>query len=211
MNYLITKDYLNQYEAEMHEILAIENPFHEKRIDARMKWVGVMVAYKELQLNADSLLDLGCGPSSLPLYFKKTVPNVTAIDCNVPGTVGLFQENGVQFVHSTVEEATFAPDSVDVIVDSCAVGCSMNVDKVLSNVHSWLKPGGYLISNGDSCLEQNQIPFPSPSYWIEAANRNGLELVGEIKQQDLDEAYSFQYGPYKLFISRLIFRKPLQG
>lgn len=211
MNNLLPKNTLELYSDLQNEVLAVYNPFHEKREDARMKWVGVISAYKSLDIQANTLLDLGSGPSSLPLYFKQTVPTVIANDINFPAcSVELLQQNGVQVLQSNTEDVTdIAPGSIDVITDSCAVGCSMNLDKVLELSYSWLRPGGYFITTGDSCITNDSLPFPSPDYWCNAAQKVGFQLVGSREPVDHDAAYQYRYNDLTLHLSRLIFQKPV--
>jgi SAM-dependent methyltransferase len=209
MNGLLSREFLATHETDRQSIIAIHNPFHEKKEDAQMKWVGIIDAYKQLGLNGPVLLDLGCGVSSLPLYFKQLVPTVYAIDMVSPANKHLFDAAGVQFLHESADAMSFPENSIDVVTDSCAVGCSMDLEKVLPCVFKCLKPGGYFISVGDSCLTEHRVPFASPTFWRTAALRAGFEIVGGDDERPLDSCFSFQYNQYKLFISRLVLRKPV--
>jgi ubiquinone/menaquinone biosynthesis C-methylase UbiE len=211
MNELLSLDILKTKKDLLDSILAIENPFHEKKEDAQMKWLGVADTYHSLGLKANTLIDLGCGPSSLPLYFKTIVPNVYGVDFYLDKAPADFlSKNGVSFVREDVEHSEyFEPNSTDCIVDACAIGCSMKLDLALAKAYKWLKPGGYLISVGDSDINQDNCPFASPKKWVETAKEVGFELVGGSYDTDVTNKYYFAYGRYMLHISRLVFRKPV--
>ncbi len=211
MNHLLSESLLTTKKDLLDSILAIENPHHEKKLDAQLKWLGVADAYETLGLNVDTLVDVGCGPSSLPLHFKKTVPNVYGIDYHLEQNAADFlMSKGMNFIRADVlETECFEPASIDCIVDACAIGCSMNLEKALIKIEKWLKPGGYLISVGDSDLTQTSHPFASPQTWVDTAKSLGLELVGDFPSSNPDDAYFYGYNKYKLYISRLVFRKPV--
>jgi SAM-dependent methyltransferase len=211
MNELLSLEILETKKPLLNSIQEIENPFHEKKLDAQMKWLGIADAYETLGLQANILVDIGCGPSSLPLHFKKIVPTVYGVDFYLEKTPADFlANNGVLFIREDVEHSEyFEPNSVDCIVDACAIGCSMKLDLALAKAYKWLKPGGYFISVGDSDVNESNCPFSSPQKWVETAKEIGFELVGDTYDTTVENKYYYAYGRYTLYISRLVFRKPL--
>lgn len=181
MNGLLSREFLTTHETERQSIVAIHNPYHEKKEDAQIKWVGIIDAFKQLELN----------------------------DTVSPANKHLFDAAGVHFREESADAMSFPENTIDVVTDSCAVGCSMDLEKVLPCVFKCLKPGGYFITVGDSCLTEHRVPFASPSFWRTTALRVGFEVVGGDDERPQDSCFSFQYNQYKLFISRLVLRKPV--
>lgn len=210
MNCALADNFLDNHKEELDQIMSIHNPVHERKKDALIKWTSIMDAYKLLDLSANTLVDIGCGCSSLVVHFKKTVPNVIGIDVDkVNGWYPILEQNNIQFIHKGVRDVDeIAENSVDVIIDSCSIGCSMNMDHALEKIGIWLKPGGYFITSGDTDVNELQQPFPNADVWIEKAKANNLELLGEL-DRNIENAFMLHYGRYKLNIFRLVFRKPL--
>ena len=213
MNGLLEKSILEKNSQLNKDIVSHYNPFHEKKEDAQIKWCGVIEAFLNLGIHPETVIDLGSGVSNQILYLKTIVPNVYSIDAFLTKDYFDFLINaGIKVYAGKVEDCDcFQKDSIDCIVDSCAIGCSMDLDRVLQKVSTWLKPGGYFISAGDSDLHEYSLPFPSPDLWIDTAKKYGLQLVGEgFSHSNLDSAYWFPYGRYKLYIARFVFQKPVR-
>jgi SAM-dependent methyltransferase len=208
MNSLLSSDFLIQNNDILSSILSIPNNIHDKKEDAQYKWVGIIDAYNKLNIPAERVLDIGCGFSSLPLYFAQRVKEVYAVE---PGDIHdharILKEGGVNLIQTKFELSDLPSNYFDVITDACSMGCSMHLDTALEIAYDKLKPGGYLISVGDSCLNQNTNYFASPMYWKSTAEALGFH-VGDL---DIDETDKFFiiYNNYKLYISRIILQKPL--
>ena len=206
MNRLLEDDYLEQQKDIVDDILTVENNYHSKPKDALIKWSGIVEGFKSLHIKPQVTLDVGCGLSSLPIYFKRYSDTVIGVDtsCNHEFKHKL-EKNGITFIHSALEHAVLPDESVDLVVDSCAIGCSMNLNIATQVIYNKLKHGGYFITVGDVCLTTKDGVFPSPDTWIRRAQELGFELVGEM-DENTESKFLTMENP-KLYVARMIFRK----
>jgi SAM-dependent methyltransferase len=209
MNCLLEASILDRNASLLQAVLSQYNPYHEKKHDAQIKWIGVLEAFTNLGIKPTTVIDVGSSMSSQVLYLKTIVPTVYSIDCGLTEQYSRHLTNaGIDVTVCKVEECTkFQPNSIDCIVDSCAVGCSMDLERVLEKISIWLKPGGYFISAGDSDLNQHTIPFASPDLWIKTAKKYGLELLTDFNHESKANAYNYPYDNYTLYIARFVFQK----
>ena len=153
---------------------------HSRKTDAQLKWVGVMEAYTHLNLKASTLIDIGCSIGPLSYYFKEIVETVYGIDSDLALNFNDKKNSGITIIQEDfLTINTIQSGSIDVVIDSCAIGCSMNIPPVIEKISNLLKPGGYLITVGDTDLNKETLPFINPKTWIELCKKSNLNLVGE--------------------------------
>jgi SAM-dependent methyltransferase len=222
MNSLLKNNFLIERPVLLDKIMSIENRVHEKNKDNYIKWVGIIEAYEALGINAKALLEVGCGVGSLCIYFKKSIPIVIGVDpaphfdphkadYYKKGIVN-YVSNGVTYIDKDILDVDIPYNSIDVVIDSCAMGCGIVGDKkekTIEKIYNILIPGGYFITVGDTCLTvtDSKEQFMSPATWIKAANKYKLKLVGEYSEVS-DNIFTSTYGVYTLNIVRLVFQKP---
>ena len=217
MNSLITNDFFEN-SARRKELLelirTLPDTNEQRNTDAYIKWVGIMEVCEILDLKAGSLLDVGCGTGPLDEYFTRFFQNVHAIDKDpVYGAHPLMYDrirSGVNFICDDFLTNTTLPENTfDVIIDSCAIACGMDIEKTVQKISKLLKTGGHFITVGDTNLNTHSGNFMNPTGWIDTCKLNGLELVGEYTNiTDNLFVVNENYGKYgKLNISRLCFQK----
>jgi SAM-dependent methyltransferase len=218
MNTCLPNNYLDRVRGLKSAILSVDNPHHEKKEDALLKWVGILEAYHGLtDVGTRAVVNMGCGTDSLSLYFKRYFDHVYAVD-NYP-LADKYPDSGIEFSNCDFLEWRGVPDgSVDVCIDSCAathfhhtapgVVCrNCGVEAVMKRVAALLRPGGYFLITSDCVTSVTEsLEFVPPAHWIAAGRAAGLELVGE--WADPVDPYNFDYGVLNLKILRLVLRKP---
>jgi hypothetical protein len=144
------------------------------------------------------------------MYMRKTASKAYAID--VRDFRGFYEGTGVTFIAGDfLTEPSFQENSIDVITDACAIGCSMDIPVALRRIQALLKPGGHFITVGDVALHNTVGNFISPSAWIDLATQAGLRLVGDYVEDTTDIFVKMVLPPYgDLNIVRLVFQKPMQ-
>lgn len=206
MNHLLENDFLNfGIRKELCEkLLSMPAMGHERKTDALIKWVGILEAYILLNLKVQSLLDVGCGLGPLTEYFKETVEIVYGMDniCDMPQDR---IQKGIRFIKNDIlNDTVIQENSLDLVIDACAIGCSMDIELVIKKISTIIKSGGYFISIGDTDLNKASGIFSCPATWIEICKKNGLELVGDyIENKD----NLFLHYNNTLNIVRLVFKK----
>lgn len=102
-------------------------------------------------------------------------------------------------------------NSVDVVIDSCAITCNPENDMhlVIQKISNLLKTGGHFITVCDTSLTSVSGNFINPHSWIDLCTSNGLELVGEYTETTnnlfVTEPNYQSYGV--LNVVRLVFKK----
>jgi SAM-dependent methyltransferase len=217
MNSLITNDFFENSvrRKELRDLIMTLADTHEQRnTDAYIKWVGIMEACEILDLKAGTLLDVGCGTGPLDEYFTRFFQNVHAIDKYAPCDTHPHMYDriraGVNFIcDDFITNTTLTENTFDVIIDSCAIACSMDIEKTVQKISKLLKTDGHFIMIGDTNLNTHSGNFMNPTGWMHTCKLNGLELVGDYTNiTDNLFAVSESYGNYgKLNIVRLCFQK----
>jgi len=217
MNTLITNDFLQTQDRQelLKIIMSLPYGNHTRLIDAQIKWVGIMEIYNILNLNASSLLDVGCNSSPISIYFKKykNIDNVYALD--MLKDVSQFQhiiDSGCKFIcNNIINDNTLKNNTIDVVIDSCAITCdeTNSYDSILLKISNLLKIGGYFITVCDTSLSSKSGSFINPQSWISICKKYNLELVDEYKEVTTDLFVCQEnYRTYGLLnIVRLVFKK----
>lgn len=179
--------------------------------DALIKWVGVLERFQELYPeNGVKVVDLGCARGCVPHIIDSWGNEVTGVDC--PETGGRLdhdcEDSNVTMVNSNVWDwfPTVEDESIDVFTDLCSIthfcggtGICPDGETVLNNVfkevNRCLKPGGHFIISSDCQVDREDGEFVSPQTFIDAANAQGLSLVGEWidRNKDLFRVNGFPY------------------
>ena len=179
--------------------------------DALIKWVGVLERFQELYPeNGVKVVDLGCARGCVPHVIDSWGNEVTGVDC--PETGGRldhdWEDSNVTIVNLNVWDwfPTVEDESIDVFTDLCSIthfcggtGICPDGETVLNNVfkevNRCLKPGGHFIISSDCQVDREDGEFVSPQTFIDAANAQGLSLVGEWtdRNKDLFRVNGFPY------------------
>lgn len=72
MNTLLTNEFLETSDLRktIHAAISqLPRSDHSMKKDALLKWIGIIEIYHLLDLNAKTLVDVGCGVSPLSIYF----------------------------------------------------------------------------------------------------------------------------------------------
>lgn len=105
-------------------------------------------------------LDVGCGEGHLARELHRAVPQVVAIDSDVP-VIGRARQldngTGVEYVEGDFLTYGFQPESFDAIVSVAAVH-HMNAPAALSRMRQLLRPGGTLAVVGLARSRPRDLP-----------------------------------------------------
>ena len=217
MNKLITNDFFNKSERQEILKMVMSLPYgnHTRLEDAQVKWVGIIDVYNILNINASTLLDVGCGSSPLSIFFKqcKNINTVYALDI-VSDTTN-FQhiiDGGCKYIcNNIINDTIIADNSLDVVVDSCAITCGTpnTYDAVFSKISILLKTGGYFITVCDTLLTSKSGNFIHPLVFIDICKKYNLELVDEYTEvtSDLFISKKNYCSDGDLNVVRLVFKK----
>lgn len=222
MNTLLSIDILHTKKELKQKIENIPNHHHEKKIDAMIKWVGILEAFESIENKYDTIVNIGCGLDSLPLYFKSYCNNCYAIDLGLINPD--YSKNDIRVRQMNFFDWNELPaESVDVFIDSCAVTHfdiksenefkNIGIKKTFEKVSELLKKGGYFIITSDCVSEEtDSIEFVQPQYWIDIAKNVNLILTSDFTQpspvaNNVNIPFSFVYNRYNLKVLRLVFQK----
>lgn len=223
MNTLLSTTLLETKKELKQKIENIPNLYHEKKIDAMIKWVGVLEAFETIEKHYDIIVNIGCGLDSLPLYLKPFCNQCYALDLGLINPE--YAKNDVKVRQMNFFDWNELPaESVDIFIDSCAVTHfdmrtvdgfkNIGIQKTMEKVSYLLKKGGYFIITSDCVNEEtDSIEFVSPQYWIDIAKSMGLVLTSDYVEpsskpdHSLHVPFHFVYGKYDLKILRLMFQK----
>jgi hypothetical protein len=222
MNTLLSENILNAKKELKQKIENIPNPYHEKKIDAMIKWVGILEAFETIENKYDVIVNIGCGLDSLPLYLKPFCEQCYALDMGLINPE--YSKNNILVRHTNFFDWNELPaESVDIFIDSCAVTHfdiksengfkNIGIKNTFEKISHLLKKGGYFIITSD-CVSENtdSIEFVQPQYWIDIAKSMNLVLTSEFVHPPLNlnhenTPFSFVYNRYNLKILRLMFQK----
>ena len=222
MNTLLSENILNAKKELKQKIENIPNPYHEKKIDAMIKWVGILEAFETIENKYDVIVNIGCGLDSLPLYLKPFCEQCYALDMGLINPE--YSKNNILVRHTNFFDWNELPaESVDIFIDSCAVTHfdiksengfkNIGIKNTFEKISHLLKKGGYFIITSD-CVSENtdSIEFVQPQYWIDIAKSMNLILTSEFVHPPLNSnhentPFSFVYNRYNLKILRLMFQK----
>ena len=222
MNTLLSANILNTKKELKQKIENIPNLYHEKKVDAMIKWVGILEAFETIENNYDTIVNIGCGMDSLPLYLKPFCNQCYALDMGLINQE--YSKNGIIVRQTNFFDWNELPaESVDIFIDSCAVTHfdiksangfkNVGIKNTFEKVSYMLKKGGYFIITSD-CVSENtdSIEFVQPQYWIDIAKSMNLVLTSDfvhpsLASNDANTPFSFLYGKYNLKILRLMFQK----
>jgi hypothetical protein len=221
MNTFLSYNLLSKRNDLKIEIESIPNIYHSKKTDALIKWVGILEAFESIKNNYDTIVNIGCGIDSLPIYFSKFSDNCYAIDLgeiNPENKNHNIKSRNINFF----DWNELTDNSVDIFIDSCAVTHfnvesnseykNIGITKTFEKVSSLLKDGGYFIITTDCVAEDtDSTEFVTPNYWIDSAKKYNMFLKTDFINPD-DENYNnipfgFVYNNYNLKVIRLIFQK----
>lgn len=104
---------------------------------------------KASALKVDTALDIGCGTGALTVALERYAQHITALDL-APGMLEVARHNdqrGVikRFVCGDAEQLPFEAEQFDLIFSSFALQWCEDLDKVLSDVFTLLRPGGRFV------------------------------------------------------------------
>ena len=120
MNTLLSENILNTKKELKQKIENIPNLYHEKKIDAMIKWVGILEAFETIENKYDVIVNIGCGLDSLPLYLKPFCEQCYALDMGLINPE--YSKNNILVRHTNFFDWNELPaESVDIFIDSCAV------------------------------------------------------------------------------------------
>jgi hypothetical protein len=222
MNTLLSANILNTKKELKQKIENIPNPHHEKKVDAMIKWVGILEAFETIENKYDVIVNIGCGLDSLPLYLKPFCEQCYALDMGLINPE--YSKNDIIVRQTNFFDWNELPaESVDIFIDSCAVTHfdiksangfkNVGIKNTFEKVSHLLKKGGYFIITSD-CVSENtdSIEFVQPQYWIDIAKSMNLVLTSEFVHPTLhsnhaNTPFSFVYNRYNLKILRLMFQK----
>lgn len=111
----------------------------------------------------DEVLDIGCGTGTQCMDLAGKVRQVTGID--ISGKLLAFAEQrkaernleNVEFVKIPLADAHFAAERFDVVMAFYVLHFQADVEVALKRIHSWLKPGGLLITETVCLGERSKI------------------------------------------------------
>lgn len=135
--------FFSNYCEEVHGIDFSQEGFSDKRqIDEMLIIAGIKPG--------DKVLDIGCGNGKMAKYIgEKTGATVYGFD---------YSENGIRFAKKSSEgnkrlifeegiigEKKYISESFDVILSVDSIYYTLDMEGVVKQIHSWLKPGGVFL------------------------------------------------------------------
>ena len=221
MNTLLPYNLLERRNDLTQKINNIPNIYHEKKTYSLIKWVGILEAFETIEKRYDTIVNLGSGLDSLPLYLKNYCDNCYAIDlCQI--NPEYTNKNILAREINFFDWDELEGESVDIFIDSCAVTHfkveegngykNIGIKLVFEKISFLLKKGGYFIITSD-CVNEitDSLEFVTPEYWIDLAQQFGMTLTSEYVKpipEDINNIpFGFVHSVYNLKILRLFFQK----
>lgn len=113
--------------------------------------LGTLLSYIPTSVAPRRILDLGCGTGNLTLQTLRWFPDARIDAVDISGEMIRIAENRigeapVTFMKNDFRDLDLEPEAYDLIVSSIAIHHLEDDDKerLMENVHSWLRPGGVL-------------------------------------------------------------------
>ena len=191
-NRYLTQEDLEYAEKRRDDEEWVENYPHKdlwKKSDALMKWFSIMRTYEEIvDGNNKVVVDLGAGEAPICHYIASLGNDVTGVD--VMWIDHLVKQSLAKMVlkNAWLYLDEREDESIDVILDSCAVthfGNGTNPyekpwDSLFKRAARLLKPGGYVIISTDANdAERKDCEFGSPHTIVQVAMDYGFKLYDE--------------------------------
>lgn len=91
------------------------------------------------------VLDMGCGAGEMCRWLKASgAAAVTGIDVSerMLAEAKSVGSPGIKYVKMAAEEATFDPQSFDLVISSYLLNYIEDIAPVFEKIHAWLRPGG---------------------------------------------------------------------
>tara|TARA_R100000008_G_scaffold86865_1_gene82156 strand:+ start:85 stop:774 length:690 start_codon:yes stop_codon:yes gene_type:complete len=227
MNRVLRKDDPEAYESFFERILDYNNTEHGQKEDALLKWSTILEAAEHLEIEDGVVLDAGCGPGHLSLFFIEKGMHAILIDMNQLPSLCMEREESVTGIVDDFFSAIKSVDdnSVDFVFDACAVThfdikteitANDGLSRAAKEINRVLKPGGYFICASDAHNHVEEGEFVMPDIM-----KNLIEESGLVSLED-DISYPFNhclsedpnaedetyYVAGGIHIVRLVFRKP---
>lgn len=106
----------------------------------------------------DQVLDIGCGTGTTAIHHAPKVAHIRATDIS-QGMIQIARDkaraaevNNIDFDVASIDDLHAEPQSFDVILAHSILHLLPGVDRVLSQLHTMLRPGGLLIST-TTCIQ----------------------------------------------------------
>lgn len=95
------------------------------------------------------VLDLGCGYGWHCLYAAEHgAASVVGVDLSEKMLAVAREKNTfdtITYLHASIDEVTFEPESFDVVISSLAIHYIANFEKLTKNIAKWLVPSGQFV------------------------------------------------------------------
>ena len=191
-NRYLTQEDLEYAEKRRDDEEWVENYPHKdlwKKSDALMKWFSIMRTYEEIvDGNNKVVVDLGAGEAPICHYIASLGNDVTGVD--VMWIDHLVKQSLAKMVlkNAWLYLDEREDESIDVILDSCAVTHFGNGtdpyekpwDSLFKRASKLLKPGGYVIISTDAKdFNHEDCEFGSPQKITEVAMGYGFKSYDE--------------------------------
>lgn len=128
---------------------------------------------------ADSILELGCGTGALTLRLLKRYPSAS-IDL-VDASEGMLEvlrrsiprdeHARLQIVNSTFEDLNRSEGAYDLVTSSMSLHHVVDKRTLYTRIHSWLRPGGFLIYADELSGAVSHIQTAHWDRWMAFATR----------------------------------------
>lgn len=216
MNKALSRDDVKAYDVLFKRILEYNNPDHGQKEDALLKWSTILEAAEYLKIEEGTVLDAGCGPGHLSLFFIDKGMHAILIDINQLPNICMEREASVTGIIDDFFSAvkSVEDNSIDFVFDSCAVthfdtnsknSANDGLSRAAKEINRVLKPGGYFICASDAHDYAETGEFIKSDIMKNLIEAGGLVSVEDDISYPSDSTY---YVASDIHIVRLVFRKP---
>ena len=137
-----------------------------------------------------TILDIGCGTGTQCMDLSDSVTHVTGVDHSTRLLKVAEQRkierklDNVNFVKASLDDMNFPAREFDVVMAFYVLHFCEDVEELFQRIHSWLKPGGLLITES-YCLGEKNI---FQRFWLRFAGLIGImPLISLLTYKQLEQ------------------------
>lgn len=137
------------------------------------------------------VLDIGCGTGTQCMDLAGNVTHVTGADHSAKLLAIAEQRKAarkienVEFVKASLADMSFPPEQFDVVMAFYVLHFYEDIEDIFNRIHTWLKPGGLLISESYCLGEKNRFQ----TMWLRSAGLIGvMPLINMLTYRKLEQS-----------------------